>query len=874
MGAHKRVLHLIPPLPSPFPAQGMEPISNDVLGLRHCNYIVEATPIEGGSNDFNFKVVNALNGACDPSHTPQSTSPSPPTPHPSPAGDSSAVSFQSMNYPTRHLSIITGSFAEIGRLGIDEQPDPYNASWVIVSGLADPTNFSLISQSRTPAFNGGYVTLSATDSGGCNYGPPSGDVYVAPKGQGVSQTWILGTPPPPPPPPAATVTVDTQAGPDHPMNTWFMGCHSDPGYTQEPRGWYSQLVYGESFEQGTTSVFAWNPIVTGATATVQLDSGEQSMNPNRPVPSLLIDYTSGSGVAGWSNRGIGNEGMSLVGGQVYEGYVIVLAPNGGSLYVGANDYTTSTLLASQTISLTASATWQQVNFSFTLSASTVCNAIVPGSDSTVDCGNMGPNPGHICVKCGGEFQVGLNAPGSIHVGYAYFSAGEWGRVPGLPVLKSAADTMQSMGITIIRQGGTVSQSFRWKDWRGAPWTRGSMQHVWGDSLVSGWGLFEFIDMCMALGIEPVVTLAYDLNNATDFADLVEYCYGDATTTWGATRINVDNHPAPYKIHTFELGNEQENPDYITQVSAMEARRAAVGAPPIFYMYPTNVSMPTYPLLALVPNTSPKLTLPLSPIPPPLPPTPPPQGGLSAAGAQAAIDAGLPIPMLGPDCHVGGGGGVSCAVSDFNALPNFDQGFINCETNDAISTMLRAIHEAADLQSWFNIQEPVLHRLRARTASFCAERSGHYDAFDQGISFFLPNMTWLQPPGYVHAMISQNWLPHALNVTVAGGGNGYPSTSAQVSDDAKTVIVQVVNPVTTSGNTTVTIAFTGGFSPSGSGTMWTLSDPGFSPQVSGNSPSNPTYIAPVQTTVAWPAGAAQATYPILGGSFTLFRFTAA
>jgi hypothetical protein len=61
----------------------MEPISNDVLGLRHCNYIVEATPIEGGSNDFNFKVVNALNGACDPSHTPQSTPSHPHPPNPS-----------------------------------------------------------------------------------------------------------------------------------------------------------------------------------------------------------------------------------------------------------------------------------------------------------------------------------------------------------------------------------------------------------------------------------------------------------------------------------------------------------------------------------------------------------------------------------------------------------------------------------------------------------------------------------------------------------------------------------------------------------------------------------------------------------------------
>lgn len=59
------------------------------------------------------------------------------------------------------------------------------------------------------------------------------------------------------------------------------------------------------------------------------------------------------------------------------------------------------------------------------------------------------------------------------------------------------------------------------------------------------------------------------------------------------------------------------------------------------------------------------------------------------------------------------------------------------------------------------------RLHFRTASFCTERSGHFDAFDQGISFFLPNMTWLQPPGYVHKMIADTWATKALQTTVSG-----------------------------------------------------------------------------------------------------------
>ena len=30
---------------------------------------------------------------------------------------------------------------------------------------------------------------------------------------------------------------------------------------------------------------------------------------------------------------------------------------------------------------------------------------------------------------------------------------------------------------------------------------------------------------------------------------VEYCWGDASTTWGAMRI-ADGHPAPYRVNTF------------------------------------------------------------------------------------------------------------------------------------------------------------------------------------------------------------------------------------------------------------------------------------------------------------------------------------
>lgn len=176
-------------------------------------------------------------------------------------------------------------------------------------------------------------------------------------------------------------------------------------------------------------------------------------------------------------------------------------------------------------------------------------------------------------------------------------------------------------------------------------------------------------------------------------------------------------------------------------------------------------------------------------------------------------------------------------------------------------MSRALMEGTDLSNFFNHYLPStsgdpLPRLKGRTASFCTERSGHYDNFDQGITFFLvsdecpfrsaitlpallllfppgpvslcrkwnfffsssfsspmrpvsafvacscgccghaispcshlflfhaqPNMTWIQPPGYVHKMIHDTWQPIALNVSVTPSS---ASASAQISEDGQTV----------------------------------------------------------------------------------------
>ena len=141
----------------------------------------------------------------------------------------------------------------------------------------------------------------------------------------------------------------------------------------------------------------------------------------------------------------------------------------------------------------------------TPTAGTTCTTVngsaVP-PDPDVYCGSPATQ---LCIKCGGEFVIGLAQPGAVHVDFVYLQPGAWGRFAGLPVRKDGVEMLKTLGIKVIRQGGSFADDAAqdWRRWRGPPWLRPSLGCEWGHSLISGWGPFEMADLCNAAGIEPV-----------------------------------------------------------------------------------------------------------------------------------------------------------------------------------------------------------------------------------------------------------------------------------------------------------------------------------------------------------------------------------
>lgn len=406
-------------------------------------------------------------------------------------------------------------------------------------------------------------------------------------------------------PSSVEVRVDTSLAASHAANRLIMGCHSDSGYTHQPRGFYSQMVVGASFEAAINGIVPpiaaagvagtaehgppqriyWNNLTTGSATG---GTGLSNASAFHGQSSMSVSFSpGGTGFVGVTNRGLGNEGLLFEATKLYEGFFFATSKVAAIVEVSLRDYTAAgggIVLAKQTLRHPGGGQWLRFNFSLSPSAGTRCANLsvtdARANGGSVDCKLPGMHRvgrDHVCLKCGGEIAVGLAAAGAANIDYVFLQPGPWARLSAtggsgggsLPVLASTVAAMKQAGVTAIRQGGSFTDPsyYFWKRWTGPTYLRPSISATWGSSLEAGWGPFEFVDMCAAADIVPIVTTTAQATAGhgdgalpaccapSDMADLIEYCWGNESTSWGRQRI-VDGHPAFYELKYIELGNEQ------------------------------------------------------------------------------------------------------------------------------------------------------------------------------------------------------------------------------------------------------------------------------------------------------------------------------
>ncbi|MDR1282894.1 MAG: hypothetical protein LBK99_19030 [Opitutaceae bacterium] len=127
--------------------------------------------------------------------------------------------------------------------------------------------------------------------------------------------------------------------------------------------------------------------------------------------------------------------------------------------------------------------------------------------------------------------------------------GFWDSARHAPV-PAILDLGKAAGITALRYpGGCLAHNFDWKK------TIGPL----ADRPMFKFGLNEYLQLCRALGAEPVIIISDYHGTAQDAADLVEYLNAPAIAAnpWALKRME-NGHAKPFGVRLFELGNESDH----------------------------------------------------------------------------------------------------------------------------------------------------------------------------------------------------------------------------------------------------------------------------------------------------------------------------
>jgi hypothetical protein len=465
--------------------------------------------------------------------------------------------------------------------------------------------------------------------------------------------------------------------------------------------------------------------------------------------SQQITFAGGSGAIGIGNQSLNGWGMNFVKGKSYEGYLWARATSPAEIFVALESTDGAVVYAEKSMKLKAGG-WRRLDFKLEPDA----------------------------ADKAGRFAVKLKQPGSVSVGYAFLQPGSWGRFKGLPVRKDVAEGLINQGVTIFRYGGSMvnNPEYRWKKMTGPRALRPPYAGHWYPYASDGWGIFDFLNLCEAAGIPGIPDL--DINESPeDMADFMDYLDGAPDSDWGKKRA-ADGHPAPYRLKYIELGNEERIDDvYFKKFKAVAeviwAKDPAIILIAGDFCYHQAITNPF--------NF-----------------TGADSGITTLAGQQKILNlAKQHNREVWFDLHVWTEGpqpdsSLDSLFSYINALDKIADGakyqVLVFELNANNHSQRRALANALAMNA---IQRD--GRLPITCSANSLQPDGQNDNdWDQGLLFLNPSQVWLQPPGYVTKMYSANYQPLEVRSSVGDPGDGL-DVSCQLSQDGKTLVLEVVNP---------------------------------------------------------------------------------
>jgi alpha-L-arabinofuranosidase len=454
----------------------------------------------------------------------------------------------------------------------------------------------------------------------------------------------------------------------------------------------------------------------------------------------------------------------------------------------------------------------------------------------------------------GRFAISLKQPGSIAVGYAFLQPGPWGRFAGLPVRKDLVEALKEMGVTAIRYDGSMINKlpdghlYKWKEMIGPRDLRKPYRGYFNPYASHGFGIFDFLNLCEAAGFLPIPGLRTD-ETPEDLQDFIEYVNGPADSRWGRRRA-ADGHPAPYRLRHLEIGNEERLDEAYCERFETLARALWEKDPAMILLVTHNLESAAS--FTIGPNGEvPQLLR------------------LAERLVRFARDRKGTIWW---DCHYRAmpnefERGIPARIAAMAALrasmrrlvPEYDLPIAPLEENGAAHDLQRALTHARNQNAFARMGDylPVIAVANALQA---------YDqdlTWSQGRVHFTPSQVILQPPYYVDQMVTQAWAPRVVETAVSGAGPAL-DVNARISEDGRRLALYAVND---SAEVIEADLLIRDFRPQGdSASVVELAGA----PLAVNSPAQPAQVAPRRST--WTYGA-QLRYRFPAHSFTIIEFQA-